>query len=481
MKKQSLLVLAVVTLAIVAAATWAVQTRSTGSAAKETDARLFPALVDKVNDVAEIEIRKGTDTVTVRQTDQRWTLAERDGYPAKFDRVKETVVGIAELEIDERKTSRPENYEQLGVGEPAEDSQAARAILRDGSGNVLADVILGEVKYRGGTQMLFVRKADDPQVYQCEGRVRVDAMPTSWIDREILKVDADRVRAVTVRHPDGETVRIERAVRGEPTFVVRDVPPGRVERSRGIANSVATTLSYLSLDDVRSADSVDFTAEPLATAEFERYDGLIVTLETARFEERPWARISARYEPPAESPPTPADDTAEAPADDPADTQAGPTPEDALAEDGAAPAAEGASASAARDAAAAAEAARADTDRINATLVPWAFQLPQFKADALNKHLADLVMDEPVGPSPAADETTTDDMTDEPTTDENGLTQPEATEDAAGDEGEEGATDAADERPSNPDEGETDDDEAVEDGTDDGGQDEATEPPANDD
>jgi hypothetical protein len=346
---------------------------------------------------------------------------------------------------------------------------------------VLADVILGEVKYRGGTQMLFVRKAGDPQVYQCEGRVRVDATPTSWIDREILKVDADRVRAVTLRHPDGETVRIERAVRGEPTFVVRDVPPGKVERSRGIANSVATTLSYLSLDDVRSADSVDFTAEPLATAEFERYDGLIVTLETARFEERPWARISARYEPPAESPPvpadTPADDTSEAPADDATGTVAGPTPEDALAEDGAAPQAEGASPSAARDAVAAAEAARADTDRINATLVPWAFQLPQFKADALNKHLADLVMDEPVGPSPAVDE---------PTTDETGLTQPASSEgdgapaaDPAGDEGadedEEGATDAADERPSDTGEGETGDD-----GSDDGGQDDATEPPAND-
>ena len=272
--------------------------------------------------------------MTIRREGGAWGVAERGGYPVEVERVKETILALAELEIEERKTTRPENYAKLGVQDPApapaapvEDAadaadaedeahdHAAEAgeeapelpttvVLKDANGQTMAALIVGEPLYRGRSPGVYVREVGQPQAYLCAGRVEVEATPSSWIEREILRVDSKDLTRVHVRRADGEELVVEKHDPTSTQFEVRGVPDGRELRYQGAANGVATVLSSLSLDDVMPLDEVDFSAEPLATTEFHRADGEVLVIETAKVGDKTWARIHSRYEPPPPPPET---------------------------------------------------------------------------------------------------------------------------------------------------------------------------------
>src|SRR5205823_5669718 len=82
-------------------------------------APLFPGLRDKVNDVAKIRVKRGAvESVIAKSPDKpTWSIESRANYPAEFDQVRKVIGGLAEAETIEPKTSKPEFYEKLGVGD----------------------------------------------------------------------------------------------------------------------------------------------------------------------------------------------------------------------------------------------------------------------------------------------------------------------------------------------------------------------------
>jgi hypothetical protein len=394
MRKNNLLILSGVTLAVVAAASWAVMDRSPATAAPGTDVLLFADLA--ANDVTTLQVLDADGALTIQNVDDTWTLADRGGYPVALEKVKQAVLGLTQLTIEEKKTSRPENFQKLGVTEPGtEDSAAQKLTLKDASGTVVAAVILGETKFRRGSQGVYVRIDGEDQVYLCEGRLQIDSQPTSWIDRDILRLEGDRVASVQVLHPDGEEVLIGRDPENEAQFLLENVPPDREEKFAGVANSVGTALSYLSLEDVQPAGEVDFAAEPLAKTTYRCDDGLVIHAETARFEEATWIRLAAGYEEPPEpiGPPVSSDETDEA-----EDTAEGD--EDSLEiPDETAPAEEDEPDP---------EAVRAEASEFNELWSPWAYKIQDYKGEVLARHLeellAEVVEETPAEPEQPVDE-----------------------------------------------------------------------------
>lgn len=398
MNQKGVIVLGVATLTAVVVAALALREDADASTAKEIE--LFEGLDERVNDVAEIAIAKGGKTLTLRKEAGKWGLADRGNYPAKFDKVKETVVRVAALAVEEKKTARPEYHERLGLANtPAEDSETATVALRDASGAELASVIVGKTEYRGREQKVYVRKAGEDQVYLCsagEGRLDLDTTPSRWIDSEVLKLENDRVQEVSIVHADGEEVRIGRSPANHTQFRVENLPPGKNERYEGIANPVGQALSSLTLEDVRPASEVDFAAEPVAQTRYRCHDGLEILVVTAKADDKTWAKISARYEPPpapeASAEATPSDpQDADAPAEAviPDAGAASDAPE-AGADDGHDHAAEDAAA----DPAAAGktpEELRKEAEELDARLAPWAFAIQSYKSDYLTRRMKDLL------------------------------------------------------------------------------------------
>jgi hypothetical protein len=370
MQQKSLLILTGLT--VVALAVAGLSTRD-GKSSDEGDVGevLVEGLVDRVNDVAEIFVENADGSVTLKKTGDTWTLVERGGYPVDFERVRESVVGLARMEIEEPKTAIAANHSKLGIADPESgDPVATRVRLLDASGEVLAALILGSSRPRGGDPAVFVRHDGEDQVYLCAGRFEFDTVPTDWIDSEIVSLETDRIATVDILHQDGEVLQLARASETDTSFDVLDVPEGRELLSPTIANGVSSVLSRLSLDEVRPAHEVDFNDDPIATSYFRCYDGLTVEVKLVNFEDGVWARVDTFYEEREVVGPVPDEDP---------EGEEGEVDPDALYRGKADP-----------------DAIRAEVAELDQRLNPWAFALPEYKLKILARRMEDLLKEEAV-------------------------------------------------------------------------------------
>lgn len=371
MQQKNLLILSLVTLVALAVAALALRDKGDTSAA--TPGLLFPDLGEHINDVTELRVEKDGQVLTLKKEGGQWKLADRGGYPAQFEKVKDLAMGLANLEVEETKTAKKENHKTLGVewptpapaeGAEREESDAGLVTLKDAGGKELASVVLGRTEYRGSKPKVYARRASEDQVYLCAPRAPIGVMASTkdWIDSKFLELANDRVQDVTIEHADGERVEVARSATNHTQFKVQGLAPGQNERYEGVATPLAQALGNgLTLDDVRPVAEVDFTTEPVAKTRYRCVDGLELVLESAKFEDKTWVRATASYVPP----PEPAEP--EPPADDAVGEgdQAEPKPEKK-------------------------DVAKEVAD-LNARLAPWAYQVPQYRVDALTRRLSDLL------------------------------------------------------------------------------------------
>ncbi|MCC7157342.1 MAG: DUF4340 domain-containing protein [Bryobacterales bacterium] len=141
----------------------------------------------------KVEFRKG-----------KWILPSHYDYPAEArDRLAKTAGALLDLKKDIVASDRVEDHARYGVIDPLDTKVASltgrgkHVTLRDGSGAVLVDVILGEpVKERPGYR--YVRLPDEKRVFA----VKTDADPSArfedWADGSILRVSPAQIRSVNI-------------------------------------------------------------------------------------------------------------------------------------------------------------------------------------------------------------------------------------------------------------------------------------------
>lgn len=358
--------------------------------------KLFADLDAKVNDAAAIEVVTKDKSITIAKLPdapkgEEWAVTSSGNFPADFEKVKPLLVQLSNAAIVEAKTSKPENYQMIGVEEPTRPGSGSTMIsVKDSKGATLASVIIGETagstpgpmsRAPGGIQR-FVRRAGEAQSYLAKDVPAADANLLSWIKPEIMRIESTRMKAVTITHPPAddapgeviELIKIE-----EPNFTLKAMPPGRELKYPGIASGVAGALGYINLEDVIPASTID-PSLPATVTEYQTKDGLVITARTVDKDGKPWTIFSARVTP-VEAAPTPAPPTADpaSPASESPPLQPA-TPDPKIA---------------------------AEAEELNRRLAPWAFSLSTYTVGQLRSKLSDLLKettpaptmpDAPVGP-----------------------------------------------------------------------------------
>ena len=331
-------------------------------------ARLFPDLGSRLGDVAEVRIEDAGNSVTIKRDGEGWTLPGKFGYPADQGRVRGALLDATRIDLLEVRTADPALYGRLGVQNPDQQgSRAVRLSLLDAGGGTLAAVLIGDrpqgsgvysPDQRGGSGRAYVRRPDEIQSWLASGVPDLSADSEYWLNDQLLSLVQDRVKRVTVHHADGATIRIYRdspgGDNGDDRFSIADLPDERIARTADGPATLAMGLAFLSFDDVKPADDVDWSggSEVLFTA----FDGLEITVRL----KDGWAHFSAVHDPAvaeegdgrAVLPPSPPDGEAEA-------------------------------------------------RRINERFGQWAYKLPAYKADDLVPGMDDLTMPSDAGPSDA--------------------------------------------------------------------------------
>jgi len=290
---RTLAILSGVTLLCVALAVGAVYQRS-ASLAPQFEARpLFPGLTAQLAGLSEIELASKTGTFHIRQTDGRWVVVERDSYPADAGQVRAAGTGLADLQIIEAKTARPELLNMIGLDAPPAGG-ATQMKLTGAGGMAVADVLIGQTQGTPdalGRTSMYVRKADENQSWLARGYLVPQAGIAAWLDKAAVVIARDRVKGAVVDPAEGPSYTLSRETKEMPDFKMTDLPRGRELSFEGSPDGVAGSIVGFVYEDVAKADQVNFTGAPQTV--FNTFDGLNITVQVAAKDMERWATISA--------------------------------------------------------------------------------------------------------------------------------------------------------------------------------------------
>jgi hypothetical protein len=285
---------------------------STGKAA---GAKLFPTLVSDASQIATIDVRQGDNTMVLERAGGSWGLKNRGNYPADPSKVRTLLVGLAEADLIESKTRRPDRYAALELEDPADKSAKSRIVrLLGAKGNVIGEVVIGKKRQdllgtgKAGT---YVRKPGDPQTWLANAELDASAATKDWLKTSVYTTDAAKISRVTIEIPGEQPLRIERQV--APAKDAKDAkqsipdtsaaklqfagfpPADKKLKDAGAAESIARALASIDMDDVRKLDAVP-AAAGVSTVRIESADGPATTLRLRKDGDAHWLSIAATGE-----------------------------------------------------------------------------------------------------------------------------------------------------------------------------------------
>src|SRR5690242_6257791 len=92
---------------------------STGARGPKADpligAKVLPQFGEKLGEVARVTLVHGDARTTLRRHGNSWGVEERGNYPVDAAKLRQTLLGLAELSYVEPKTRKAEFYSRLEV------------------------------------------------------------------------------------------------------------------------------------------------------------------------------------------------------------------------------------------------------------------------------------------------------------------------------------------------------------------------------
>jgi hypothetical protein len=299
-RRRNLAILFVLALICTVWAAVALQLRAAEVAPKYKPHEVLPDFAGELNLATRIHIvsNKGGAFDVVFMPQKGWVLPSRDNYPASFEEVRKTLVGLAALETIEPKTARPDWLHDLDLDAPPKGAGTLIQV-EDDKGRALASLIVGkseDIGDLGGATGLFVRKPGDEQSWLAKSVFTPQAQIGDWMNKAVVSVDRSRIAEADFRPASGPSFTLSKAKESDSDFALAAVPRGRQVGDPGTLDAAAGALADFSFDDVRPSSDFDFDhgASRLITKTF---DGLIVSVDVLKQGDDFWARVFADSEP----------------------------------------------------------------------------------------------------------------------------------------------------------------------------------------
>lgn len=272
--------------------------RDAAAAWSRTDEPLFPGLKSDAEDVTTFVVESASGITTLERDGEAWTVAERGGFAGRADEVGRLLFALAEATRLERKTSKPELYEKLGLGGfEDEASQTVRVTLKKAGGEVAADMFVGRRRFLGAGESWYVREPDEATAWAVEAKLRTPKGTAEWLETELFDVRRERIARVLVEHADGDRVSLVRTEPDASHFDIEDIPEGREPASQRSGAAFLGALGNLRLSDVQPVAQAELPDPAPIVTTFWTKDGLRVTAHMMERGDDLLARFEAAYDP----------------------------------------------------------------------------------------------------------------------------------------------------------------------------------------
>jgi hypothetical protein len=365
---------------------------------------LVPGLADRLERLQAFRLSAKEPLVTIERGAEGggFTVRERHGYPADLGKLRGYLLRLGEARLVEAKTSNPERFAELGLGDPAaEQGGATRLELVFSDGEYA--LLLG--RYNGQGSGTFVRRPGENQSWLVSGDLTLEREAVRWIARDLIDLPSGKIQRLELKRPDGEIIRAAKAREEDPHFAVENLPPGRELSGEWAPTGLAGLLSALQADDVQPAAEHPVPEDAL-TLQYDTFDG-------RRYAMRLWKKDDAHYlSIAAELLPESEEASAEAGASSSAETAppASASGEAPAAAGAGSEVAQGAGGEEAAGASAPAEGEKKseeakptppakpsreelarEVDRFNDQVRGWVYRIPTWKYSAVDKRMEDLL------------------------------------------------------------------------------------------
>ncbi len=300
-RRRNLAILAGIAVVMVFLAALALWNQSREMAPHYTPRSFFPNLESEVRDVAHVHIQSRKNAIdVVFKPDKGWVVASHDDYPANFDELRRTVLGLAGLETIEPKTARADWLHYVDLEAPPH-GDGVLISLTDEKGAGIATLVMGKSEDIGdpsGATGLFVREPNTTQSWLVRSAFEPKTDVGDWLEKDVLDVDRTRIRDVDVEPSNGPSYSVRRQKPTDDDFDLLNIPKGREIAYVGAADGVGAAIVGFTFDDVRPAKDFDFSDQGHASRLIAHtFDGLAVTVESIQQGQDYWATVAAEGEP----------------------------------------------------------------------------------------------------------------------------------------------------------------------------------------
>jgi len=213
-----------------------------------------------LGDIASITILSSTGSVNLKKGETVWIVENRFNYPANFSMIADFAKKLKEIKTGMRFAASKETITRLALHKPGsqqtpEVRQGVRIILKDGSENILTDIILGKIRNDSSrTSGQYVMPAKESTIYLIDKNFRfLEKKPSEWIRKELMKINADKIESISCYSLSGKKplYTLKRPGKGkDPEFV--NLPPGKNVVTSKIYE-VFGALSSLTIEDITPA------------------------------------------------------------------------------------------------------------------------------------------------------------------------------------------------------------------------------------
>ena len=258
----------------------------------------------KASEIASITIREPKQTLTLAKKDERWSVVEKNGFPADLEKVASLVVKAIELKAGQVEPIGEKDRTRLLLDEKG-DGAATVLVFKAADGKILAELLVGKKYFKKEPEgnasnatadgRFVMLPADPKQMYTVADPLsQASASGSDWVSKAGFGMQG--IRSLEVKPAEaGEGYRIERTSDGVDWLLDRVAAGQKLDASR--ANAAAYSLHRVEIEDVAAPDA-DTGLDKPTTMIARTFDGLTYTLLAGKTEkEKTYVRIALEGEP----------------------------------------------------------------------------------------------------------------------------------------------------------------------------------------
>ena len=259
--------------------------------------------------VTSVVITDKDGTVTLQQKDEQWSIAERDGFAAKFEDIKKLVTGsvtLKSLRTIRASKSQRGRFELIDPVVKKENS-GIKIEFKGAEGAELKTVLLGKKtgSQPGANPGSPFGSNDNQRFVLVDGKINsieidfssplndIAADPSEWLQKdEFIKIE--KIKSVTVTQPDAtNSWSLTREKEGDDMTLVDAKEDEKLDSSKG--NSAGRVFGFANFDDVasKSAKPEDLGMDKAVSANIETFEGYTFAIKMSKSGEDHYMTVNA--------------------------------------------------------------------------------------------------------------------------------------------------------------------------------------------